>query len=1065
MISLSKQNDMKLKILLTILTILFFVVGAIAQKKVITGTVTNESGEPIEGATVGIKGSGVFVLTNKDGYFQISLPEEAKAIVVSHIGMENVELPIDERSEFNFILKPKATSLSRVVVVGYGAVKKSDLTGAIQTIDRSELNMEVPTNVLEAIQGKMAGVVVTQNDGSPGSGISIRIRGSNSFLGGTAPLYVIDGVPLNVSSSTVTPGSLGEDEKQTLNALSFLNPNDIESITVLKDASAAAIYGSRGANGVVLITTRQGRKGEDRLELNANLGFAQISRRLNPLNAFYYATYQNMAYSNANKHGGTSYELPYPGEDRPDPLNPGESYYAKGPEDFRDGGIDWQDKVFRTGLYQNYSISLSGGTDIGNHYLSFNYLDQEGTIINSAYNRYNLNFNLNRKVGRIFKVGTRNSISFTHTDGVKTGTDKADAASAGVIRSVLTYPTTRTTILPYGEASGNEKFITNPLLYAGDVLNRVKTLNIFSSNFIEAAITPDLKLRQNIGFNYYTSLRDQYYPRTVYEGFSTKGKGLKADNLWQSIVSETMLTYDKELNKHHLTVVAGGTYEQTNSERKRMEAQTFPNDLLKNENLEAGEQIMPLKNNKTQSTLISFLGRVNYAFEDKYLVTASYRRDGSSKFGEYNKWAGFASAALAWKISSEQFMQEQNLFSNLKLRVSFGQTGNQGIGPYSSLSKLTVYNYPFGGSLSTGLADDYWAGPANPNLKWETTTSYNLGLDAAFFENRLRLTVDVYTKKTNDLLQFVTTPSSTGFSRQLRNAGSVRNKGLEIVLEGTPIVRDNFTWSSNFNIAINRNKILSIGPDIKEQFADNISTRYAPFIQIPGHSIGTLYGYVEDGYYDNEAEVRNDPQFTNESKEIILRMIGEVKYKNLDDDPSSISISDRRFIGDVNPDYTLGFVNNFRYKNLDMSILIYSVQGNDVVNMNKRYNANLGGFKNITKEMYEGAWSRGGDNADATGPKIMRQYWRSFKFSRRFIEDGSYVRLKNITVGYTFSSLIKGISSMRVSAGVNNLLTITNYSGYDPEINSYGDNAALFGVDLGGYPNSRTINFTLRCNF
>ncbi|MEO6682263.1 MAG: TonB-dependent receptor [Ginsengibacter sp.] len=1056
---------MRTKLFFTLLAMFVFILNGISQQRTVTGTVQNEGGAPVEGASVLIKGSKTSVMTNNQGKFSLMISSDAKTILVSHVGMKDEEIVLGNRSSFNITLKSVATALSDVVVVGYGSVKKTDLTGAIQSINNSDLNKGIPTNALEALQGKLAGVNVTSNDGAPGAGISIRVRGSNSFLGGTEPLYVIDGVALNTSNSGSTPSSIGEDEKQTLNALSFLNPNDIESITVLKDASAAAIYGSRGANGVVLITTRQGRTGKDRIELNANVGFAEVGKRLKPLNAFDYATFQNLAYSNANLYGGSNFQLPYPGEDRPDPQNPGGTYYAKGPDDYKEVGMDWQDQIFRRGLYHNYSLSLAGGNDFGNHYLSFNILNQEGTIINSAYKRYNLNFNINRNVGKIFKMGTRNSISVTNTDGVKTGTDKSDAASAGVIRSVLTFPTTRTNILPYGEASGDENFITNPVSYASDVLNEVKGLNIFSSNFIEAAITSNLKFRQNIGFNHSSGTRNQYYPRSVYEGYSAKGRGLKADNVWQSVVSESMLTFEKTFDKHQLNVVGASTFERTNSEWSRVEARTFPNDLLKNENLEAGEQVMPLKGSRSQSTLISFLGRANYSYDDRYLATVSFREDGSSKFGADNKWAGFASAALAWKISNEAFMQNQNVVNDLKLRASFGQTGNQGIGSYASLSKLTVYNYPFNGSIQTGLADDVWSGPANAKLKWETTSSYNLGLDAAFLMNRINLSVELYKKKTNDLLQFVTTPSSTGFSQQLRNAGSIENKGLEIVLGGTPVLNKNFEWSSNFNISFNRNKILSLGPDVTEQYAGNISTGDAPFIQMPGYSIGTLYGYVENGYYDNEAEVRNDPAFTGQPLDIILRMIGEVKYRNLDNDPSSISIADKTVIGDVNPDYTFGFINTFKHKKLDLSIFINGVQGNDVINMNTRFNANLGSTKNITEDMYAGAWREGADNSNATGPKIMRQYWRNFLFSRRFVEDGSFVRIKNITLGYTFPSIVKGITSLRFSAGVNNLYTFTNYSGYDPEVNSYGDNPALFGVDLGGYPNSRTFNFTLRCNF
>lgn len=1049
--------------LLALLVCLLSVTTVFAQDKRITGKVTDESGLSLPGASVKIKNTNVVAVTDENGNFAISAPTTSQTIIFSYLGMQDQELVIGNKTSFNIKLLSKSTSLSDVIIIGYGSIKKSDLTGSVARIENEDFVRDVPTNILQALQGKIAGVNVTQNDGAPGAGLSIRIRGSNSFLGGTEPLYVIDGIPYNYSSSGGTPMSIGEDEKQTLNAMSFINPNDIETIDILKDASATAIYGSRGANGVVLITTKKGKSGKDKIEGNFSAGMAQVSRMLDVLNPSEYATYQNLAYLNSNKYTGTSYNVPYSGTNLPDPNNPGQTYYDKGPQDYVGNNNNWQDRIFRSGLYQNYSVNISGGTDLGTHSITFNYLDQEGTVINSKYNRFGLGLNLNRNISKTFKVGTSTSLASTLTNGVKTGTDKSDAASAGVIRSALTFPSTISDPIAYDGVG--DAFITNPYVYVNDAMNTVKGLNIFSSNYAEATFLKDFKFRQNVGFNYSNSARDQYYPRTVYEGFAMKGWGLKADNIWSNITSESILTYNKKIDKHSLNILGGATYERTNGQSKRAEAKTFPNDALENENLAAGEVIMPVITTRYQSTLISFLARANYNYDDRYLLTLSYRQDGSSKFGKDNKWAGFPSAAAAWKISSEDFMQNVKPISNLKLRASYGKTGNQGIGSYASLAKLSVYNYVFGGAIQTGLANDLYAGPANEKLKWETTSAYNLGLDIGMFKNRLNLSVEVYKKITDDLLQNLIIPSSTGFRTKLVNSGSIENKGLEVTLNGVVAKAKDFEWSSNFNISFNRNKILSLGSDVTEQYGRNISTGDAPFIQTVGKSIGALYGYVEDGYYDNEAEVRNDLVYVNQSSAIILRTIGEVKYKNLDNDRSSISQSDRTFIGDVNPDYTFGFTNNFKYKRFDLSVFINGLQGNDVINMNTRFNANLGTNKNITQEMADGAWAQGKDNSDATGPKIMRQFFRDLLFSRRFIEDGSFVRIKNVTLGYKVPIKSKTISALRVAVGANNLFTFTNYSGYDPEINSYGDNPAVFGVDLGGYPNSRTYNFSLRCNF
>jgi TonB-linked SusC/RagA family outer membrane protein len=447
-------------------------------------------------------------------------------------------------------------------------------------------------------------------------------------------------------------------------------------------------------------------------------------------------------------------------------------------------------------------------------------------------------------------------------------------------------------------------------------------------------------------------------------------------------------------------------------------------------------------------------------------LTASIRRDGSSKFGKNNKWSNFPSVALAWKAFNEKFIGGKiKYLSDLKFRLSYGQTGNQGIGSYASLSKLKAYKYPFNGTVQTGYADDYYSGPANPDLKWETTVAYNAGLDIGFFNNRLNIHADGYIKRTKDLLQYLTTPLSSGFPKKLVNSGTVENKGIELSLDGVVLKTKSLEWSSNFNISFNRNKIITLGADVDKQFAGNISTGDAPFVQMAGSPIGAIYGYVEDGYYDNEAEVRNDPKFSGYSDAQVRKMIGEIKYKDLDGDPSALTSKDRMVIGNVNPKYSFGFTNNLRYQQWDLSLFINGVQGNDIINMNRRFMASPGDYKNITQEMYNGIWAEGKDNSYATGPKDWRTFERDIKFTRRFVEDGSFVRIKNITLGYNVKTKIMGVQGLRLAAGINNLYTFTNYTGYDPEVNSYGDNPALYGVDLGGYPNARTFNFSIRCNF
>lgn len=1054
------------QVLLTLLCVCMMNLS-FAQQKTLIGQITDASGAKLPNATVSVKGTKVIAVTDENGNFKISVPANAKALTISYTGMQAQEVDINGRAVINIRLEHANASMNEVIVIGYGTAKKTDLTGSVQRVAREDLIRNAPADVLSAMQGKLAGVNVTQNDGAPGAGISLRIRGSNSFLGGTEPLYVIDGVPFNNNNSGSTPQGLKDDEKQTVNALAFLNPNDIESIDVLKDASATAIYGSRGANGVVIITTRKGKAGKDKVDISAVAGISEVTRQLDMLSATGYATYENTAYTNSNRYNGTSYNIPFPGEYRPSATNPDSIVYFPGPQDFAGKGTNWQDVIFRRGMYQSYSVNVSGGNDAGNHSLSFNYLDQDGIIVNSNYQRFGVNFNVNRNLGRFVKLGNSTVIGRSIMNGVKTGTTKSDDSDAGVIRAGLSFPPTSELVDPATNTFSYVYFISNPHIYTRDVLNKITANNIFTSNYLEVTFLKDFKFRQNIGLNYAASVRDQYYPRTVSEGRNKKGWALKADDDWGSLLSESYVTYNKQLNKHNINVFAGGTYEKTQGQWKRMDAADFPNDDLKNENMGAGAQqqtLSPPYNNKYQSALVSFLARANYSFDNKYLLTASIRRDGSSKFGKDNKWANFPSFAFAWKMSEEDFVRDLNFFSDLKFRASYGETGNQGIGSYASLSKLVVFNYPFGGGLSTGLADDYYAGPANDQLKWETTIAYNLGLDMSFLNNRLNFHFDVYKKKTNDLLQNVTIPSSTGFGTRLVNSGSIENKGLEVVVEGAIIKQKNLSWTTNFNISWNRNKILNLGSDVEKQFAANISTSDNPYIQVAGKPIGSVYGYVEDGFYDNEAEVRNDPAFSNQPDAIIRGKVGEIKYKDLDGVPG-ITEADRTFIGDVNPKYIFGFTNNISFRNFDLSIFINGSQGNDVINMTTRFLQDMGGDKNITQEMYNSTWTEGKLTTGAKWPKIVRGFTRTFFFTRRYVEDGSYVRIKNITLGYNLPVKPVGLQNLRLAFGVNNLHTFTNYSGYDPEVNGFGDNPALFGVDLGGYPNTRTFNFTIQATF
>ena len=1033
----------------------------------VSGKVTDENGNPLQGVSVLVKGSSEGTSTNANGDFSIDIPDNSlKILVFSFVGMQTQEFAVTTEGPLHIVLKPSLSKLSDVVVIGYGTVNKKDLTGAVDVIKGADLVKGSPTNIVSAMQGKIAGAVITQSDGAPGAGLNITIRGSNSFLG-TQPLYVIDGIPYVMGNNDATPSSVSGGEHASSNAMSFINPDDVESISILKDASATAIYGSRGSNGVVIITTKKGKRGGDKVEFNVNTSISKVIKEIKMLDASEYASMQNEAYSNSNyfEPGPTPRGLPYPGETQQSPTNPDSTVYFKGPKDFIGHSTDWQNEIFQTGITNNYSLSFSGADDKGSYLISGNYLNQKGVIMDSKFNQYGVRVNITRNVKKWLTLGSNTSFNKSLNQLVKTNNEDL-SGGVGVVKASLAFAPTA----PLYD-SGTNKFtaateISNPYVYANSVKNEVSVTQIFSSNYLEAKLAKGLTFRQNIGISYYNNQREQYYPRSVYEGLSYLGLAYQSQGWYNSITSESILNYSKTLGQHVFTFTGGTTYEDDESVTKNQGASNFVNDQLQDNNLAGGTQsTYQLQNNRTNSNLVSFLGRITDTWKDRYLFTLSYRDDGTSKFARQNRWSQFPSGAFAWIMSNEPFMKSVlGTINQVKLRTSYGRTGNQGIGAYATLSKLVPYPYTFNGTVVNGYADDYYAGPGNVNLKWETTDQYDAGLDLEALNSRITLHADIYYKRTHNLLQNITIPPSTGFSTQLVNRGEVENKGLELTLSAIPITNHNFNWDLSGNISFNRNKIINLGGGVQEQFATRINTNGdQPFIQKVGQPIGALYGYVEQGIYKNEAEVRADPVMAGQPDAIIARAVGEIRYKDLDHD-GAITPNDQTLIGNVNPKFTYGFTNNFTYKNFDMDILIQGVYGNDIINMNTYYLSNIGGFNNVTQKMYDDRWTF--ENwENAKGPKPEQQYWRAFKFTRRFIEDGSYIRLRNISVGYNIKLKKKVIQSLRVFANANNLITITKYSGYDPDINGYGDDPSRRGVDMGGYPSSKVYNFGVKCIF
>lgn len=1045
-----------------------------AQNFQITGTVTDAlDGSPLPGVTVQIPNKSA-TMTNIDGTYTIKA-DKGDVITFSFMGMTSQSVTVESERSIDISLSDDNITLDEVVVVGYGTVKKRDLSGSVSQIKTSEILKGNPApSINQALQGRLAGVVVSQNDGAPGAGISIQVRGTNSFSTNSQPLYIVDGIPYDVAS--MPSSSANENNNQTSNALAGINPNDIESIEVLKDASATAIYGSRGANGVVLITTKRGEKGNDKIEFTSNFSVLTIGKRVKMLDPVTYARYINEQAVNSAYYEGISYTtLPYAGmwsyqDDGNGGVITSTGKYNPSPEDFLNPGIrtdqygnqtsvegtDWLDEIYQTGFSQEYNLSISGGSDKGWHSFSGNYLDQQGVIKNSGFKRYALRASIGRKIKNWLEVGI--NINYTNST---TDFSKSNAYDYGIIRSALIFPPTYSSSVEPDESDELNWLASNPSIYVNTAKDQLKSNNVFSSSYAELKFTDYLKFRQNLGLSYSNNNRGTYYNRHTQEGRApVNGRAGQSDNWWQGTTSESILTFDKTFNKvHSLNVVGGFTYEQSNYGGKSVTASNFPTDITQDFDISQGlSQDVPTSN-RGQTSLVSVLGRANYSYEGKYILTASFRRDGSSKFITGNKFANFASAAVAWRLSEEEFIKKLNIFDNLKLRLSYGQTGNQGINAYQTQAYLATANYPYGGSLSSGFAEVDWRGALNPDLKWETTDQYNVGIDISVLKSRLNFTADYYWKKTNDLLQSVSIPSSTGFANMWANTGWVKNEGLELSAKFYAITGPTFRWDIDANISFNKNKIGGLDGD---QFAARLwYQKEEIFIQRNGLPIGAMFGFVEDGIYDNEAEVMADP--VNKNLTNPTSMVGEIKYRDVNGD-GEITNADRVIIGDANPDYVFGITNNFSWKGFSLSFFIQGVIGNDIFNGNL-LDVTMGNIGNIPVSAYNSRWTSYENRANAEWPKAIASYNRVWRVSDRYIEDGSYVRLKNINIGYNFKPKFKGVNNLYVYASATNLFTITNYSWFDPDVNAFGGDASRRGVDIYSYPSSRTFSLGLKVDF
>jgi len=1065
----------------------------------IVGEITEEAtGETLPGVNVVLVGTSIGTAADLQGTFRISnVPVGTYTVRATFVGYSDaiekgVVVEAGETTTLNIVMRQQRKELDELVVVAYGEQERGEVTGAIGSVEAEDIEAAA-TSFQEALQGTVAGVQVTQGDAAPGAGISVQIRGITSTTGTSEPLYVVDGVPLNTSGipGTALGANSGSGAELAIgtdtNPLATLSPSDIESIRVLKDASATALYGSRASNGVVIITTKDG-EGESSVSVNYQRSFSTPVRTLDMLDAGTYARYVNEAQLNAGNGViyGSGTEM------AGDPRTP---------EAIADTvqSVDWQDRIFQTAATDDLGLSFSGGDEGGSYNVRGNLLRQEGIIGGSQFVRGGIRTNLNRDIADYLRVQTRLNVTRSSNSMVRTSSNNS-GETGGIVRAAQKYqpfaPFIRNRNVvedPRAVFEQNrfpDRFGANPVRYTDEVtLDQDITRGIGNLKTL-VDLTGYLTLDLSVGANYEDKRFRTYYPSTVGEGEQFNGVASLGKSNFLQLVTENLVRYSQSFGSHSIDALVGGSYETNESEYTKSEAQDFPDDEIGRFSLSAGRISLAPQNDFQEWRLLSGLSRIQYSYADRYNLTVSFRADGSSKFARNNKWAYFPSVGASWRISNESFLDGTDWLSNAKLRASWGQTGNQGIGPYGSKARLTLGSVTFNDEVVPSAFAPPFSGLPNPDLRWETTTQYNLGIDIDLLESRLRVTADVYQKNTDDLLQTIQLATNTGFSQALINSGSVRNRGVELQVGGDVLTGD-LTWRVSANASRNVNEITDL--PVEEQFAQRLGSgriNFQPFIQREGLPIGSLYGYETAGVYRSPEQIQSDPTVTwvenggdTEVGDIRIRdlattctsqlvsegICGEGQRRVMGRPDGQIDNSDQTVIGDTNPDIVLGLTNTFQIGNFSLRFLIDSKLGGDIVNAQRIRTLRLNGEGNIPEEIYANAFrpeETYGDaaNPDGTYPMPDANRGTFGRFLDLFVEDGSYVRLRSLQLGYTLGdNLIPYASGASLYVRGSNLFTITNYSGYSPEVSAFNE-AQRQGVDLGSYPQNRTfgvgIDFT-----
>lgn len=1020
------------------------------NKKTVTGTVVDQNGEAVIGASVLVKGTTNGVITDLDGNYTLSdVPEDA-TVSISYIGYKTVELKANNKTLARVVLKEDTEMLEEVVVVGYGVQKKRDVSTSISSVKAEDIAQTSASDFRQALAGKMPGVQVTLPSGDPEGNVSIRVRGISTVNAGSDPLYIIDGVPVE-------------------RGFANLNNNDIESVEVLKDASSAAIYGSRGSNGVILITTKQGQSEKVTIQYDGYYGIQNVSKKLDMMNAYQFAEFAKDGHDNAYLDANPGVSPDDPNGIRPNSWErvPTELFpYLNGDPGLVD--TDWQDAIFRTAGTQSHNLSVSGrGKSVG-YFVSANYYEKEGIVINSDFKKYSMRMNLDGQYKRL-KFSVNFSPSYSTSNRV-------DASGVnGIVQSALMMPP----VWPVYNADGSYNYqgngywrigndyqhnaILNPVAMANLQSDVVDRMAIVGKIFAEIEFFKGLTYNISFGGDYYGSHNDTYrsseLPLLGQKYYDTKSNPVaySSSGFYFNWLIENKINYNTTINENHsLNVVLVQSAQKETYKGNNVTATDFPNDYIQTI---AGGTVTKGDSDKNQWTIASYLARAQYSYKGKYMASAAIRADGSSRFGSNNRWGYFPSASAAWRISGEDFFRNIKFLSfidDFKVRASYGVTGNFQIGNYDHLSLMALDDYILGagnGQLIHGYKPNTIK---NEDLSWEKNAMVNAGIDLQMFRGLLGITVDYYNTNTSNMLLNVPVPHLTGYSTALMNIGKVNNRGWEIALTSQKNFTEDFGYSFSANYATNTNEVKALGPGDTPIISEG-SVAHAYYITKVGESIGSYYLLVQDGIFSNEEELKKYPHFSNTQP-------GDFRFVDVDGDGVMDLDKDRTIVGNYMPDFTYGFGGKIWYKGIDLDFNFQGVYGNEILNLNRRYIDNMEGNVNgttIALDRWKSPEQPGNGQVNRANRKSKGYNGRT---STWHLEDGSYLRLQNVTLGYTLPKSLTHhffVEKLRVYVSGQNLWTSTPYSGYNPEVNARPGNSLSPGEDYGTYPLARTFLFGL----